>query len=585
VSATSAKLSDPSGRSYRVTLTASGQLADEETLLADERAAANKKYGKLTKELYDALPYLASGQRIWIWIWTTVPAASIPVYDRDTIHSAAARTAALKEQSDILSSLSSPITGLLGSMGDSVAEDGTVSPLVRAKVPVSRIKALLQLPQVAKIGTDEWPGRPQGLTWYNAVHVYSAHQSFSSGNQYHSVCVLEGDQPDDYSRLLVSGIASPGGPTDWHSRYVTGIIHNRDNPVNSVAPNAPIYIANWGGFTGAGGVGQWCRTQQTKVINVSWTFRDGSPGGSDANDWAQDWIAKQPPYALFVNASGNDANTPGHETVSLRSFNTLVVGATNDQGTDTLSDDNMASFSNWRNPVTAHNDFELPNLAAPGVNVTSVGITASGTSAAAPIVAGVAALVPTMDSTFDNWPEMVRATILATATKRLGYGSSLTLPPSSGDQSIGAGVVDAYAALEISDPAFYHTSGWSGRWRTTLGFSSGWDSNNFWTTTFNTGTLNVSGFHLRAVIAWDATAAGCDSYGGKCTGSTLDADLDLVVKDNTTGVSTVSQSWDSSWEIVEIPVASGHNYTIKIRKGATNASSTYLGVAWYVYQL
>ena len=53
----------------------------------------------------------------------------------------------------------------------------------------------------------------------------------------------------------------------------------------------------------------------------------------------------------------------------------------------------MASDSVFRNPALAHGDRELPEIAANGVNVTAVGLTFSGTSMAAPAVAGGAALI------------------------------------------------------------------------------------------------------------------------------------------------------------------------------------------------
>ena len=51
----------------------------------------------------------------------------------------------------------------------------------------------------------------------------------------------------------------------------------------------------------------------------------------------------------------------------------------------------MASAPVFRNPSPRHGDRELPEIAANGTGVTAVGLTMSGTSIAAPAVAGAAA--------------------------------------------------------------------------------------------------------------------------------------------------------------------------------------------------
>lgn len=88
---------------------------------------------------------------------------------------------------------------------------------------------------------------------------------------------------------------------------------------------------------------------------------------------------------------------------------------------------------------------------------------------------------------------------------------------------------------------------------------------------------------LRAAIAWDATAS-CDSNGVSCTASTLDADLDLMVyRDQDGALVCSSTTWDSSYEVCDLPVIAGETYTLKVVKHATPAASTYFGIAWYNY--
>ena len=67
-------------------------------------------------------------------------------------------------------------------------------------------------------------------------------------------------------------------------------------------------------------------------------------------------------FGQFVDCaqSNNGVN------VGNRSYNALVVGASDNNTTGQTSDDFLAEFSQYANPATTHNDLELPNLVAPG---------------------------------------------------------------------------------------------------------------------------------------------------------------------------------------------------------------------------
>src|SRR4029079_1992178 len=94
-----------------------------------------------------------------------------------------------------------------------------------------------------------------------------------------------------------------------------------------------------------------------------------------AEDMAQDYYVYHPPYPLITVTAGNCTGPNGLVACSQstngvyvgnRSYNTLVVGASDSNTTAQTSDDFLAEFSQYANPVTAHNDAELPNLVAPG---------------------------------------------------------------------------------------------------------------------------------------------------------------------------------------------------------------------------
>lgn len=162
---------------------------------------------------------------------------------------------------------------------------------------------------------------------------------------------------------------------------------------------------------------------------------------------------------LLVHAAGNDGRDVdargAFPTRNLadgtRARNWITVGASSWRGADTL----VASFSNWGQ--------EGVDLFAPGDDITAAAAgggveTNSGTSMAAPVVAGVAALL------LAHFPELtaaeVREILLETATPfptrevvRPGSGASLDLPEVRvpfGTLSARGGVVNALAAVEAA---------------------------------------------------------------------------------------------------------------------------------------
>jgi serine protease AprX len=131
----------------------------------------------------------------------------------------------------------------------------------------------------------------------------------------------------------------------------------------------------------------------------------------------------------------------------------ITVGATNDKGTASLSDDVLASFSAY-GPTT--DGIQKPDLVAPGMNIIArivnqnMGLAAahpsnkvgdqyfrmSGTSMAAPMVSGAVALL--LQDEPGLTPDQVKYRLMSTANK--------SWPGYNGMQS-GAGYLDAYAAV------------------------------------------------------------------------------------------------------------------------------------------
>jgi serine protease AprX len=180
----------------------------------------------------------------------------------------------------------------------------------------------------------------------------------------------------------------------------------------------------------------------------------------------------------------------------------ITVGASEDKGTATLSDDTIASFSAYG---STEDGFAKPDLVAPGRHVVSLlaGTSSqaylnhpahrvntsyfrmSGTSMSAPVVSGAVALL-----LLDEWnlnPDQVKFRLMATANKNwTGYNAA----------KAGAGYLDIYAAIfgsttgtantgirpsqllsTGSEPISWGSVGWNSVGWNSVGWNSvGWNS-------------------------------------------------------------------------------------------------------------
>ena len=576
VEAYSAKLLDPKGvQGVVVTLLSDGTRVSEEELVARERDVYRERYGILTRELARRLEKTPADEAINIWIWTDVevPRAEKERFSEDP----AAGEAHDDEVRALLERAAEPVLGALRELRAEVLEQGLDSPLIRARLRAGDVRALAKVPSVKVVGEDAYPGEPQTTAWAPTVRTSLAHW-ISDGDV--PACVLEGEQPNSYTNLQVAGIAAPAGATGGHMFGTLGVIRNTLGPTMTVSNQ--VFVGNWNGYmptAAAPSTEQWCLNNGSVAINFSWSFSSGAPGAQSGSDAQKDFLTKRFPYPLFVKAAGNSGAIAGSDTVHNRSFNSLIVGASNDMGTSTIFDDTQAGFSSWRNPTSLHNDFELPNVVAPGVNLDAAGQTGlSGTSFAAPVTTGAVMLAARADmATFRLWPEMLRAVVTATAVHNID-GAALTRLPSA-DIRDGAGLVNSFYGAYLGLPGNFRAPGSAaasmGRHRKTLLFSSDFDAAGNGFDVYQIQAASTG--RMRVAIAFDSTGT-CGNSG--CT-DVLDADLDLHVRNSAGQMVCSSVTFDSSWEVCDFPVAAGQTFTARLKKWATNASSTYFGIAWF----
>lgn len=232
---------------------------------------------------------------------------------------------------------------------------------------------------------------------------------------------------------LAGGIINPDGLDDnGHGTHVAGIIAAAINQSGTlgVAPQAGLFAAKVLGGDGFGleswiveGV-NWAIEQDVDIINLSLALTSGSPALEAASQAA--WDAGILLVAAAGNSGGAVAFPAAYETV-------IAVGATD-------ACDAKAVFSNFGPEL---------ELTAPGTAIVSTILggeyrAISGTSQAAPHVAGVAALIMANGITDLNSNGLVNDEV-----RQKLQETSQDLGDAGKDTLFGYGLVDAAAAVGL----------------------------------------------------------------------------------------------------------------------------------------
>jgi len=240
-------------------------------------------------------------------------------------------------------------------------------------------------------------------------------------------------------------------------------------------------------------------------------------------------------------------------------YNVITVGGYDDHNTSNWRDDTVDECSSTVNPLSTHNDREKPDLVAPSVNINVVApgparlLEVSGTSIAAPMVAGTSALLIERNGRLSVWPEIIRAILMATADHNIEGATRLSAID-------GAGAMNAAAAATLIDQRDH----WDG-----LRYGcNGTDPLDLATLTVGSRTRN------RVVLSWDSDPA-FSRYSSEPS-----VDIDLRVRDANGANIATSTSFDGANEIVEFTSWGGGTYTLQALRFRC-ALPTWLGWAWH----
>ncbi len=266
-----------------------------------------------------------------------------------------------------------------------------------------------------------------------------------------------------------------------------------------------------------------------------------------------------------VIAAGNDTD---NVTTPAVAYNVIAVGNVDDSNTSTWADDAIYSTSNYIDPSTGT---DKPEVAAPGSFINTVDGEQTGTSFAAPQVAGLSAILIQRNSNLSIRPTAVKAIIMASAVHNVEGDSA------NSDKD-GAGSID----VALAD--------WIAQTRGTTGVCT---QPCWWDIATTNSTPAVSGYvdrtfqategeHIRVAIAWFSEA-------DTPTESSADAlkrnfDLQIFNPDNTTTAASATSSVNN-FEVVEFTASQTGQFKIRVHRnaggdGGNETSTNMLGIAW-----
>jgi hypothetical protein len=572
-----AKVQTPQGDVVGVHVDESGAEVSEERLAQLEASAQadRKVHPELARRLSGAGPQ----DKLRVILWLKEPdqaAAGRPDAEEEATLPADRRADIVFSRADtqraaMVQQLAGPFLRSLRAL-DPDAQGDRHSPAVYATLPAAAVARVARWTEVAAVYEDA-VNEPDLDIARQAILANAVNNLGITGSGVHVAQIEVGGRvatANPYLSGVVQDFTSVCASASSHSTGVAGIIRSRHATVRGVAPNVTLRAGG-----SCGGSSSELQSRSTaaadwgaRVLNLSWGSNTNLvPGANDR--FYDDMVINR--FRTIVKSAGNEGGPCGSGTGNVTSpglaYNVITVGNFDDRNTSSWSGDVMSSCSSWKDPTSAHGDREKPEIAAPGTNFTStstaspwIGGIGSGTSYAAPMVTGTAALMMQRNTSLQLWPEAVKAILMVSAVHNIEGSTRLS-------EFDGAGGIVANRADIVASA------------RRTTG-SYGWDAGSYdclAPVNKNLAVMSLTaGVRTRVAIVWDQNPG----YGSYATQPSADLDLQVL---NPSGASvSVSSSWDNTYEIVDFTPSVSGSHTLRVNKYRCDLTPRWLGFAWRV---
>lgn len=365
---------------------------------------------------------------------------------------------------------------------------------------------------------------------------------------------IEPSVPNNGLSTIIENPSDSSTTPGWHANLVAGCI-------KSAAPSSTLYstTATMTNMV-VPAVEALMDVAYMDIINMS--AGPDSDGYYTQNTRYIDYISTEYSLSFITTSGNNDTGSSEYVNEFGLAYNALTVGGYNDNSTTAQGDDSFHNLAySYREDTGEKN---VPEIMAPGVNISYGSNNSHGSSFAAPLVAGSFAQLGNIDYEAAYKPNLVKALAAVSAYYKLSSDSTWGNSNVEGNDAMsdrqGAGKFNAKISAEVLRAGRYST------------FNNVDDS---FSTTIPVNVTS-SDLVLRVAAAWKQPVY---TQSGSSAETIFDFDIALYDPSGNQVASSTGSNFNT--ELINYTVDSYGTYEIEITGYNTEGDTTDLAVAWY----